>query len=105
MWELALPTASGKSFRRAGGGWGLPTGAPDVKGMVERGRQGLSQHYGPGLKLSRVLPEGVLQAPPQFQGPPQVHPDLRVGKGTNQHVSALPPKPGWSGSPGADYLH
>lgn len=39
----ALPTARRKSSRRAGGGWGLPTGAPDGKGILGRGGEGLLQ--------------------------------------------------------------
>lgn len=60
---------------------GSPHRAPDVKGILWRG--GIVEMSPPGLKLSRALLEGVVGAPPQFQGPPQVHPSLRVGIGAN----------------------
>ena len=41
--EHAHPTASRKSFRRAGGSWGSPTGALDVEGILGRGGEGSLQ--------------------------------------------------------------
>ena len=102
----ACPPHSKRKVLQESWWWlGSPHGGPRCQGYGRERKTGVIAALCPGLKLSRVLPERVLQAPPQFQEPPQVHPDLRVGKGTNQHVSTIPPKPGWSGSPGADYLH
>ena len=102
----ACPPHSKRKVLQESWWWlGSPHGGPRCQGYGRERKTGVIAALCPGLKLSRGLPERVLQAPPQFQEPPQVHPDLRVGKGTNQHVSAIPPKPGWSGSPGADYLH
>ena len=102
----ACPPHSKRKVLQESWWWlGSPHRGPGCQGYGREKQRGVTAVPRRGLKLSRVLPEEGAASPSSVPGAPQVHPDLRVGKGTNQHASVLPPKPGWSGSPGADYLH
>ena len=61
---------------------GSPHRGPRWQGYPRERRRGVVAVPSLGLK-SRVLPEEVPGSPPQSQGPPQVHADPRVGRGTD----------------------